>query len=99
MARNGTLFTSHGRLNIRNAPYRNDERPIDEACDCPVCRRYSRSYLSHEYRAGEPGVLGLLSVHNLAYYKKLVTEARSAILEKRFSTWKSETINRWKNND
>jgi len=79
MARNGTLFTSEGRLNIKNAQYRTDETPPDGECSCSTCKRFTRAYLSHLYKVNDPGVLGLLSVHNLAYYYNLVTSSRNAI--------------------
>ena len=95
MARNGTLFTSDGRLNLKNSQYRNDPKPLDENCLCPTCARYSRAYLAHSYKSGEPGVLGLLSIHNIAYYIRLVTEAREAILTDRFDSWRSSAHDRW----
>lgn len=95
MARNGTLFTSEGRLNLRNSRFITDDKPLDPECSCGTCKRYSRGYLSHLNKVGDPGVLGLLSVHNLAYYKKLVTEARDAISGQNFNKWKSETESRW----
>ncbi len=98
MARNGTLFTSRGRVNLRNAPYKTDEAPLDPECACPTCIRYSRAYLHHLYKAGEPGVLGLLSLHNLAYYRQLVNDARNAIISNNFDKWKSETESKWEEN-
>ncbi|MCK4719826.1 tRNA-guanine transglycosylase, partial [bacterium] len=95
MARNGTLFTSEGRLNLRNSRFITDDKPLDPECSCGTCKRYSRGYLSHLHKVGDPGVLGLLSVHNLAYYKKLVTDARDAIKGQNFNKWKSETESRW----
>ncbi|MCX6645261.1 MAG: tRNA guanosine(34) transglycosylase Tgt [bacterium] len=95
MARNGTLFTSRGRLNLRNSRFISEHEPLDIECSCATCRKYSRAYLSHLHKVGEPGVLGLLSLHNLAYYRKLVSEARMAIKDKNFTSWKKETIGRW----
>jgi queuine tRNA-ribosyltransferase len=95
MARNGTLFTSRGRVNITNAKYKNDKDALDPNCDCPTCTRYSRAYLAHLYRSGEPGVLGSLSLHNLAYYLNLVRNARLAILAGRFLEWKLEVEEGW----
>jgi queuine tRNA-ribosyltransferase len=92
MARNGTLFTSQGRVNITNARFKSDPVPLDPKCSCPACRRYSRAYLAHLYKVGDPGVLGLLSLHNLAHYWTLVREAREAILANRFGTWKAEMM-------
>jgi queuine tRNA-ribosyltransferase len=95
MARNGTLFTSQGRINITNAKYRTDESAIDPNCSCPSCERFSRAYLAHLYRSTEPGVLGVLSLHNLAYYLDLVRDARIAILADRFLEWKHEVEDGW----
>ena len=89
-ARNGTLFTSFGRLNIKAAKYKLDESPIDEECNCYSCRNYSRAYLNHLFRAGELTYFRLASIHNLHYYLNLVKEAREAILENRFQQFKRE---------
>lgn len=95
MARNGTLFTSRGRLNLRNSRFITDHEPLDSECACPTCRRYSRAYLSHLHKVGDPGVLGFLSIHNLAYYRKLVKDAGEAIKQAVFSNWKTEIIQKW----
>jgi len=97
MARNGTLFTSTGRLNITNSAYSDDPKPLDESCQCFTCRKFSRAYLAHLYRTGEPGVLGLLSIHNLAYYQSLVEGAREAIAAGKFSAWKAGIESNWMN--
>lgn len=78
-ARNGLLFTSRGRLTIRNARYADDGRPPDPDCACPVCRTYSRAYLRHLFRAGEITGLRLNTLHNLAFYGTLMGRARAAI--------------------
>jgi len=80
-ARNGTLFTSFGRINIRKAQFKEDDTPIDEECDCYTCQNYSKAYLNHLYRSGEMTYFRLASFHNLYYYLKLMKEARNAILE------------------
>ncbi len=95
MARNGTLFTSSGRINLKNSRFRNDSKPLDEECSCRTCQRYTRAYLAHLNRVGDPGVLGLLSVHNLAYYRKLVRDARDAIIKGYFNSWKSDIESKW----
>lgn len=79
MARNGTLFTSQGRLNIRRAEYRDDGRPLDETCDCYTCRSFSRAYLRHLFAARELLVYRLLSLHNLRHYGRLMQNVRAAI--------------------
>jgi len=78
-ARNGSLFTSTGRIQIKRQEYREDPRPIDEACGCPVCRRYSRAYLRHLYQAGEILAMRLNTLHNLHRYSSLMRDARLAI--------------------
>jgi queuine tRNA-ribosyltransferase len=78
-ARNGQLFTRRGRLNIKNARYREDKGPIDDVCGCPVCLRYSRAYLRHLYASGE--ILGsvLNTIHNLRFYLDMMAEIRQAL--------------------
>jgi queuine tRNA-ribosyltransferase len=78
-ARHGCLFTSEGRLLIKNARYANDPRPIDEACGCAVCRRYSRAYLRHLYAAGESLAAILNTHHNLYFYLDTMRKIREAI--------------------
>lgn len=87
-ARNGTLFTTFGRVNIRNAMYTADPGPIDPACGCYTCRRYSRAYLRHLYRAKELTYFRLATLHNLHYYLELMKEARAAILENRWEAFR-----------
>jgi queuine tRNA-ribosyltransferase len=87
-ARNGQALTRHGRIVIKNAQWRGDPRPIDEACTCTCCAGgFSRAYLRHLYLAGEILALRLLSLHNLHWYGDLTREARSAIDEGRFAAW------------
>jgi queuine tRNA-ribosyltransferase len=78
-ARNGQLFTSRGRLNIRNAQWMRDERPIDEECECVVCKRYSRAYLRHLHISGEILASILASYHNLYFYLDTMKRIRQAI--------------------
>ena len=78
-ARHGCLFTSQGRVLIRNARYANDPRPIDESCHCAVCRRYSRSYLRHLYSSGEFAAIILNTHHNLYFYLDMMRKIREAI--------------------
>jgi queuine tRNA-ribosyltransferase len=80
-ARNGTLFTSRGRLNIRNRRYGVDERPIDEDCRCYTCTHFSRAYLRHLFLSKELLAYRLHTIHNLFYYTHLMTEIRNAIKE------------------
>ncbi len=89
-ARNGTLFTSFGRLNIKNAKFKNDPLPIDETCGCYTCQNYSRAYLNHLIRAGEISYFRLSSLHNLYYYLNLMKEAREAIINSSFKQFKKD---------
>ncbi len=78
-ARHGLLFTSEGRVNIKNRQYAEDMNPPDPACGCMVCRRYSRAYLRHLMQAGEPLAATLNSVHNLAYYLGIMQRVRETL--------------------
>ncbi len=90
--RNALFFTSRGKVNIRNAGFATDFSPVDGSCECYTCRNFTRAYLRHLFKAGEILGLQLATVHNLAFYLKLVREAREAILEDRFEAWKSERL-------
>jgi queuine tRNA-ribosyltransferase len=83
--RNATAFTSQGRVKMRNLKHQRDESPLDPQCDCPACTGFSRAYLRHLFIAGE--MLGpiLLSLHNVAYYQRLMRHLREAILAGRVS--------------
>jgi queuine tRNA-ribosyltransferase len=87
-ARNGSLFTSTGKLNIKNARYARDFSPPDAACACPVCRTYTRAYLHHLYRAKEILSLRLNTLHNLFFMLQLADSARKAIRDGRFLDFK-----------
>jgi queuine tRNA-ribosyltransferase len=89
-ARNGTLFTARGRINIKQHRYLDDPRPVDETCRCPACRHYSRAYLRHLFLSRE--ILGsrLNTLHNLTYYLDLLSRLRDAIAEDRFETFRRE---------
>jgi queuine tRNA-ribosyltransferase len=89
-ARNGTLFTSFGRVNIKGAKFKLDNSPIDSECDCLTCKRYTRAYLHHLFRSKELSFFRLASIHNLHYYLTLMKDAREAILEDRYSEFKKE---------
>jgi queuine tRNA-ribosyltransferase len=82
--RNGQLFTSTGKLNMKNAPYREDFTPPDPACNCDLCARYSRAYLHHLFRAGELSALRLASLHNVAFLIKLMRKIRQSITDGTF---------------
>ena len=87
-ARNGTLFTSFGKINIKSAKFINDHAPIDPACQCYTCKRYSRGYLNHLFKARELTFFRLASLHNLHYYLNLMKEMREAIEVGEFAKFK-----------
>ena len=89
-ARNGTLFTSFGKINIKGAKYKTDNAPIDENCDCFTCKTYSRAYINHLFRAGEITYYRLATIHNLHYYLTFMREVREAILKDDFDNFKKE---------
>jgi queuine tRNA-ribosyltransferase len=87
-ARNGSLFTSEGKVVVKNAAYANDLSPIDPECDCYTCRNFSRAYLRHLFNAGELLAPNLATLHNVTYYQKLMKDIRQAVAEDRFSEWR-----------
>jgi queuine tRNA-ribosyltransferase len=87
-ARNGSLFTSEGRLNIKNQRFGTDFGPLDPACACPVCRTYTRAYLHHLFKSGEIAVLRFNTLHNLFFMLQLAARARSAIRDGCFRAFK-----------
>ncbi|WP_370211087.1 tRNA guanosine(34) transglycosylase Tgt [Roseovarius sp.] len=87
--RTGQAFTRRGVVNIKNARHQDDPRPLDESCDCPCCRNYSRAYLHHVMRAKEIISSMLMTWHNLHYYQVLMSEMREAISEGRFEAWEA----------
>jgi len=89
-ARNGTLFTSFGKLNIKGAKYKEDTLPIDSECECLTCKTYSRAYINHLFRAREITYFRLATLHNLHYYLTLMKDVRQAILEDKFREFKAE---------
>jgi queuine tRNA-ribosyltransferase len=86
-ARNGLLFTSEGKVVIRNATYAKDPRPADPACSCYTCRNFSRAYLRHLFVAGEILAMRLNTLHNLHYFLTLMKEVRRAIAENRYASF------------
>ncbi|HVZ19061.1 MAG TPA: tRNA guanosine(34) transglycosylase Tgt, partial [Terriglobales bacterium] len=93
-ARHGLLFTSQGKLNIKGARFALDEGPIDPACKCKVCARYSRAYLRHLYAANELLAQVLNTIHNLAFYLDTMRAVRQSILLGEFSRFLSELRSR-----
>ena len=90
--RHGHLYTHHGKININNAKYAEDDRPIEEGCGCPACRRYSRAYIRHLHKSGEILGLRLCVLHNLYFYNHLMEEIRDAIDEGRYKGFKNSLI-------
>jgi len=93
-ARTGSALTWQGRINLRNASYRTDPRPLDAECDCPACGRFSRAYIRHLVTQREILGLRLLSLHNLRFVLDLTARARAAIERGGFSSFKDETLAR-----
>lgn len=89
-ARHGHLFTHHGVININNQKYMDDDAPIDDACDCPVCRRYSRGYIRHLIRSGEMLGMRLSVMHNLYFYNHLMSDIRDRLAEGTFDDFRRE---------
>ena len=89
-ARHGRLFTWGGAINMKNAKYIYDDKPIDPQCDCPVCRRYTRSYLHHLFKAEEMLAMRLSVMHNLYFYNKLAERIREAIDTDTFADFRGE---------
>lgn len=89
-ARHGRLFTWEGAINMKNAKYIYDDKPIDPQCDCPVCRRYTRSYLHHLFKAEEMLAMRLSVMHNLYFYNKLAERIRDAIDTDTFADFRGE---------
>jgi queuine tRNA-ribosyltransferase len=87
-ARNGQLFTSQGRINIKNARYAEDDRPLDQACGCYTCRTASRAYLRHLFLANEINSSTLNTLHNLNFYLDTLRRIRDAIAFGRFESFR-----------
>jgi len=88
--RNGQAFTSLGRLNIKNARYADDQRPVDEQCNCSVCRRHTRAFIRHLYQSGEMLASILLTHHNLAFFLDTMRRVRQAIRSGQFAKFRRE---------
>jgi len=95
--RNGTAFTSEGKLTVRNASFSEDSSPLDKRCDCYTCRNFSRAYLRHLFNARE--ILGprLVSFHNVYFYLDLMRKIRTAISQDRFKEFKKEFLSQYNN--
>lgn len=90
--RHGHLYTNHGKINLFNAKYELDERPIEEGCGCPTCRRYSRAYIRHLLKAKEMLGMRLCVLHNLYFYNKMMEEIRDALDQGEFAVYKKRKL-------
>lgn len=90
--RHGHAYTNHGKMNLMNARYERDDRPIEEGCECPVCKHYSRAYIRHLLKAKEMLGLRFLVMHNLYFYNKMMEEIRDAIENHRFAAYKKAKL-------
>ena len=91
-ARNGTLFTASGSLNIKRAEFTEDAGPVDEACSCETCRQHSRAYLRHLHKAGEMTAATLMTVHNLFFYLDIMGGLRQSLRLCRFEEFRRSTL-------
>lgn len=90
--RHGHLYTNHGKINLFNAKYELDDRPIEEGCGCPACKRYSRAYIRHLLKAKEMLGMRLCVLHNLYFYNTMMEEIRDALDEGRFAEYKKNKL-------
>ena len=95
--RHANVYTAYGKLNLLNAKYELDERPIEEGCQCPACRRYSRAYIRHLLKAKEMLGMRFCVMHNLYFYNHMMEEIRDALDEDRFAQYKKEKLDSMKN--
>ena len=91
-ARNGQLFTSEGRINIKNARYAEDDAPLDPDCECYTCQHHSRAYLRHLYMAGEMSAGTLNTLHNLRFYLDTMRRIRDAIVLQTFDSFRQRFV-------
>lgn len=92
--RHGHVYTNHGKINLFNAKYELDDRPIEEGCQCPACRTYSRAYIRHLLKAKEMLGMRLCVLHNLYFYNTMMEEIREAIEEGRYQEYKKQKLDR-----
>ena len=90
--RHGHAYTNHGKMNLMNKKYELDDRPLDETCDCPTCRKYSRAYIRHLLKAKEMLGLRLMVTHNLYFYNSMMEEIRDAIEKGCFKEYKKKKL-------
>ncbi|KPJ59764.1 MAG: queuine tRNA-ribosyltransferase [Latescibacteria bacterium DG_63] len=98
-ARNGTVFTSRGKLVVKNIEYAKDRRPLDEDCDCYACRNFSRAYLRHLFQAGE--LLGprLATLHSLRFFFRMMAAMRESIIDDRFAGWREDFLQKYQSGE
>lgn len=99
IARNGTAFTEHGTVNLKNAPFIMDKGPIEENCECPACRQFSRGYIRHLIKAEEILGLRLVTLHNLHFYLNLMARVRNAIDSKNFENFRKTFVENYVSRD
>ena len=92
--RHGHLYTNHGKINLFNQQYEKDMRPIEEGCQCPACRKYSRAYIRHLLKAKEMLGMRLCVLHNLYFYNRMMSEIRDALDDGRFASYKKDKLDR-----
>ena len=97
--RHGHVYTNKGKLNLFNAKYELDSKPIEEGCGCPACQNYSRAYIRHLLKAKEMLGMRLCVLHNLYFYNTMMEEIREAIRNKSFSAYKKSKLEGFKEND
>lgn len=90
--RHGHVYTNFGKLNLFNAKYEKDDTPIDPTCDCPACRRYSKAYIRHLFKAKEMLAMRLCVLHNLYFFNSMMEEIRLALDEERFAAYKKAKL-------
>lgn len=95
--RHGHVYTNHGKLNLFNAQYETDDRPIEEGCGCPACKKYSRAYIRHLLKAKEMLGMRFCVLHNLYFYNNMMEEIREAIEEHRFAQYKRRKLEGFNN--
>ena len=96
--RHGNVYTSHGKLNLMNAKFELDKKPIQEGCQCPACKNYTRAYIRHLFKAKEMLAMRLCVLHNLYFYNNLMAEIRDAIDGGYYKTFKEEKLKAWSAN-
>ncbi|MCY6370465.1 tRNA guanosine(34) transglycosylase Tgt [Clostridium ganghwense] len=93
--RHGHVFTKYGKINLMNAKFELDDKPIDEECDCPACQHYTRAYIRHLFKAKEMLAMRLCVLHNLYFYNKLMEDIRDAIDGDYFADFKAQKLEEW----